>query len=105
VLLPVAGDVERGHMQEVGIVPEESESVVAPLTQQPADGSGGMIMIKVLWGWLTADRAPIVLCRPHLGDVILGQLVSTVEVGGTALRVLARLAATGEARGVVVLCA
>jgi hypothetical protein len=98
VLLAVAGDVERGHLQEVGIIPEESEALVAPLTQEPADRARGMIMIKMLRRRITAYCAPIILRRPHFSDVILAQLVSAIEVGGTALGVLACLASTTEPR-------
>jgi hypothetical protein len=84
-------------MQKIGIVSEEPEPVVASLAQQPADRPSGMIMIKMLWPWITADRAPVSLRQAHLRDVVLGQLVSTVEIGGTALGVPASLAATTEA--------
>jgi len=93
----VEADVLRGGTQHCGIVAEEAETVVASLTQQSANRAGGMIMIKVLWSGITADRAPVVLRRPQLGDVILRHLVATVEIGGAALSVLARLATTAEA--------
>jgi hypothetical protein len=82
VFLSVAGDVERSYMQQIGVVTEEPESVVAPLTQQPADGAGGMVMIEVLRCWITADRAAVVLGRPHLIDSVPRELVATIEVRG-----------------------
>jgi hypothetical protein len=56
-----------------------------------------MIMIKMLRLGVAAHGACVTLRCSHLSDVILGELVSTVEVGGTALGVLTCLAATSEA--------
>ena len=81
VLLPVPGDVQRGHVQETGIVPEQSESVVASLTQQPSDCASGMVMIKVLRLRIATDRAPVVLRGPHPVDGGARELVATIEVG------------------------
>jgi hypothetical protein len=43
-----------------------------------------MIMIKVLRCWIAADRAPVVLRRPHLIDSVPCELVATMEIGGAA---------------------
>jgi hypothetical protein len=84
-------------MQQVGIIAEQAEAVVASLAQQSADGASVVIMIKVLRCRITADSALVALRQAHLGDVDLGQLVPTVEICGAVLGVFACLAATAEA--------
>jgi hypothetical protein len=98
VLLTVAFYVERRDMQEIWVVAEETEPVVAPLTQQPANHAGRMVVVQVLRFGVPADGAQVALRCSHLSDVILCEFVSTIKVGGTALGVLAGLAATPEAR-------
>jgi hypothetical protein len=61
VSLAVAGHVEGGHMQQVGIVAEQTQPLVAPLAQQPADLSGLVVVIEVLRPRFSADGAPVVL--------------------------------------------
>jgi hypothetical protein len=86
-------------MQEIGIVPEESEPVVAPLTQQSADRAGGMIVVKMLLSRITADRASVALGLPHVMESLRRELVTTIEVGGAVRFALAGLALATEASG------
>ena len=61
MLLLVTLDVEGGDSEEVGLVPEESETVVAPLAEQLSDAARGVIMIKVLRRRGVTDSATVVL--------------------------------------------
>jgi hypothetical protein len=74
--------VEGGDMQQVRVVAEQAQPVVAPLAQEPADRACRMVVIKMLWCWITTDRTPVVLGRPHLVDSVPGELVATIEVRG-----------------------
>jgi hypothetical protein len=57
----MAFDVEGSHVQEVGIVPEETEALVAALTEQLPDPTSRMIMIKVLRRRIPTDAASVLL--------------------------------------------
>jgi hypothetical protein len=46
--LAVVLDVVRRRLQQIWVVAEETQSVVAPLTQQRPDPPGVMVMIQVL---------------------------------------------------------
>jgi hypothetical protein len=49
VLLAVTLDVERGDAEEVRLVPEQSQALVASLTQEGADLAGRVIVVQMLW--------------------------------------------------------
>jgi hypothetical protein len=61
VRLAVPRDVESGDVQQVRVVPEQTEAVVASLAQQPANLARVMIVIKVLRPRLSADGATVAL--------------------------------------------
>nr|WP_294568483.1 hypothetical protein [uncultured Arthrobacter sp.] len=55
-------DVQRRHPQQEGIVAEQAEALIAPLTEQPSDPAAEVVMIKVLRPRGAADGAQITLC-------------------------------------------
>jgi hypothetical protein len=97
VLLAVALHVEGGDVQQVGVVAEQAQPVVAPLAQQPADPAGGMVVIKVLRLPIAADGADIALIPTKLIDRVAGDSVLAEPVRVLAQAVMARLAAPTEA--------
>jgi hypothetical protein len=97
VRLAVALDVESGDVEEVRIVAEQAEPVVAPLAEQPADLAGRVIVIEVLWPLVAADPAPVLLRRTQIRQLRRGELVRAVEVARRVRRTIARAAPASEA--------
>jgi hypothetical protein len=61
VQFAVPVEVQRRHPQQVRVVTEQAEAVVAPLTQQPSDLPGYVIVIEVLGPRCVTDGAPVKL--------------------------------------------
>jgi hypothetical protein len=78
VLVPL--DVVGGGAEDVRVVLQQPETLVAPLAQQLPDATCPVIVVEVLWVGLTADGAPVVLGRTQGLDLALGELVLPVEV-------------------------
>jgi hypothetical protein len=78
----MALDVQSSDVEEVGVISEQTETLVAPLAEQLPDPAGRMIVIEVLGLRVTTDAAPVLLCLPQAAQLTLSELVLAVEVAG-----------------------
>jgi hypothetical protein len=91
----VEADVLGGSAQQLGIVAEETQPLVAPLAEQLSDLFGRVIVVEVLGMWLPADRTPVVLGRTDCCDLVSGESIHAIEVRVAACDALACLAPAG----------
>jgi hypothetical protein len=94
----MAVDVQGGGVQEVGIVAEEPQAVIAPLAEQPSYPAGLVIVVEVLGIRVGADGAPVLLPFTERLQLVLGEPVLPVEVGIPVGSASACLAPTGQTR-------
>jgi hypothetical protein len=97
-LLAVTFDIEAGDVEEVGIVAEQTEALVAPLAEQLSDSAVLVIVIKVLRFRVRTDAASVLLRLPQRAQFLLTELVLPIEVGIPACGAFAGLAPTRQAR-------
>jgi len=90
-------DVLGGRPQDPGIVPEQAQSVVAPLAEQPSNAARLVIVIKVLRFRGSADSATVALRFSELGKLATRHSVRPEEVAVAAGRAVAALALAAEA--------
>jgi len=60
----VEGDVVGGGMEKLGVVSEETKTVVAPLAEQSPDRAGRMIVIEMLRLRVATDGTAVLLRYP-----------------------------------------
>jgi hypothetical protein len=92
-------DVVRGRAEQLRVIAEETEPVIAPLAEQLPRRSADVVVVEVLRLRISADRAAVVLTPPEVGKLPGSQLVLAVEVRGAARSAVTALAATAEFGG------